>query len=225
MTVEASLTNIVMTHNLCDASVLRSTTVARSVGMLRKHADPSIASAATALVAGWKELLVKPAAPLQAMPTGEVSRAAQAPKRSADDGGGASAPASKRPAPSTAPLGGGRGTVIVTPPADYDPVATAARFPGAAVAAAGVTRDAFGGRFKFSAHSGAGAADREAVAAFRPNRSPEEVLRSGAVGGTYFRAIDSAVAHANLDGAWRELPAAWTAGLAPAVYLARPWNR
>lgn len=48
---------------------------------------------------------------------------------------------------------------------------------------------------------------------FRPTMSPEEVLRAGAFGGTYFRPIYSSVAKARFVGAWREFPKEWTAGL------------
>ena len=49
--------------------------------------------------------------------------------------------------------------------------------------------------------------------AFRPNLTPEEVLRRGSFGGGYFRAIDSAVTKQRHAGAHRELPPSWLRGL------------
>ena len=62
---------------------------------------------------------------------------------------------------------------------------------------------------------------------FRPNRSPEEVLRAGSFGGTYFRPIKSAVAPGVKfgDEVWRELPAAWIAGLDVRTQIASPTYR
>lgn len=54
---------------------------------------------------------------------------------------------------------------------------------------------------------------------FRPTMSPEDVLRAGAFGGTYFRPIYSSVAKARYVGAWREFPKEWTAGLDPKAML------
>ncbi len=62
----------------------------------------------------------------------------------------------------------------------------------------------------------------DAPAAFRPTLSPEEVLRAGAFGGGYFRTIASRVTGRVHVDAWRELPAAWVAGLVPAKALAAP---
>jgi hypothetical protein len=119
-----------------------------------------------------------------------------------------------------------KATVIVPLKAEkQNSKAIAAKFAGYGVAAAAVSRDEPGGRFKFSAAEGASAAEKALAASFRPNRSPEEVLRSGAFGGTYFRTIHSAVAKATLSDAWKELPASWTEGLSPTMYLSRPWNK
>ncbi|KAJ8608582.1 hypothetical protein CTAYLR_005969 [Chrysophaeum taylorii] len=49
--------------------------------------------------------------------------------------------------------------------------------------------------------------------AFRPNLSPEEVLRAGAFGGGYFRDITSTVTSESYVDAWRELPKDWIKGL------------
>ena len=48
---------------------------------------------------------------------------------------------------------------------------------------------------------------------FRPNRSPEEVIRSGAFGGGYFRPIHSAVTKQDYRDQHLEFPPAWFAGL------------
>lgn len=48
---------------------------------------------------------------------------------------------------------------------------------------------------------------------FRPKLSPEEVLRAGAFGGTYFRPIQSGVTGRRYTRTWEELPAEWLAGL------------
>lgn len=53
----------------------------------------------------------------------------------------------------------------------------------------------------------------EDAPAFRPNVAPWEVLRAGAFGGTYFRAIDSGVTGARYTGAHKEFPAAWFDGM------------
>ena len=47
----------------------------------------------------------------------------------------------------------------------------------------------------------------------RPNLTPAEVLRLGSFGGSYFRTIASGVTHKVCVDTWRELPAAWLAGL------------
>ena len=43
--------------------------------------------------------------------------------------------------------------------------------------------------------------------------TPEEVLRAGSFGGTYFRPIHSKVTGEDYSGVWRELPPEWLAGL------------
>jgi len=48
---------------------------------------------------------------------------------------------------------------------------------------------------------------------FHPTVSPEEVLRAGAFGGTYFRPITSGVTGRRYVRAWEELPPGWLAGL------------
>jgi len=44
---------------------------------------------------------------------------------------------------------------------------------------------------------------------FRPNLTPEEILRGGAFGGSYFRPIASAITGLVHVDAWKELPASW----------------
>lgn len=53
----------------------------------------------------------------------------------------------------------------------------------------------------------------EDAPAFRPKLSPEEVLRAGSFGGTYFRPIQSGVTGRRYTRAWEDLPSEWLAGL------------
>lgn len=55
---------------------------------------------------------------------------------------------------------------------------------------------------------------------FTPNKTPAEVLREGAFGGSYFRPLYSKRLRTTISGDHRELPAAWTAGLDVARYVA-----
>jgi hypothetical protein len=48
---------------------------------------------------------------------------------------------------------------------------------------------------------------------FRPNMSPEEVLRAGSFGGTYFRPILSKVTHISYYDAYKEFPEEWFSGI------------
>ncbi|CAM9394436.1 unnamed protein product, partial [Ectocarpus fasciculatus] len=49
---------------------------------------------------------------------------------------------------------------------------------------------------------------------FVPNMTPEEVIRAGSFGGTYFRPIYSSVTKQQYeDEAWKELPEEWLRGL------------
>lgn len=77
---------------------------------------------------------------------------------------------------------------------------TAAREQPEMYTGAPPTRNAATGRYSF-----ADAPD------FTPNRSPEEVLRAGAFGGSYYRPIASSVRKRVLCDAHAELPPAWTA--------------
>lgn len=71
------------------------------------------------------------------------------------------------------------------------------------------TRDA-AGTFHFASHPG-----------FTPNKSPEEMLREGCFGGSYFRPLRSKALGIVVREDWRELPGAWTAGLDVGRYVAR----
>ncbi|EON69420.1 hypothetical protein W97_08680 [Coniosporium apollinis CBS 100218] len=54
---------------------------------------------------------------------------------------------------------------------------------------------------------------------FLPNKSPEEMLREGSFGGSYFRPLHSAALGLTIQDDWRELPSSWTAELDVATYL------
>tara|TARA_B100001093_G_C26823935_1_gene1013189 strand:- start:379 stop:984 length:606 start_codon:yes stop_codon:yes gene_type:complete len=54
---------------------------------------------------------------------------------------------------------------------------------------------------------------------FRPNISPEEILRNGSFGGTYFRNIRSRVTEQDYVDTWKELPADWIANLDVSEYV------
>ena len=92
-------------------------------------------------------------------------------------------------------------------------------FPGFDVVTSPPSRDAEG-RFKFAAMESASKSEKSTVGSFRPNRSPAEVLRAGAFGGTYFRTIKSGVVHSTLEGAWKELPKEWIQGLVSSLVIA-----
>ncbi|KAK2623877.1 hypothetical protein QTJ16_006511 [Diplocarpon rosae] len=54
---------------------------------------------------------------------------------------------------------------------------------------------------------------------FTPNRSPEEVIREGCFGGSYFRSLYSRKLGMTVSGDDKELPDAWTEGLEHELYL------
>ena len=60
------------------------------------------------------------------------------------------------------------------------------------------------------------------AARFTPNLTPEEVLRRGSFGGTYFRNIASGVTGKVHVDAWKELPPGWLAGLDVKAMVAAP---
>lgn len=57
---------------------------------------------------------------------------------------------------------------------------------------------------------------------FMPNKSPAEVLREGAFGGSYFRALYSKKLGTTITDDYRELPASWIEGLDVKRYLTSP---
>ncbi|EWY92201.1 hypothetical protein FOYG_05786 [Fusarium oxysporum NRRL 32931] len=54
---------------------------------------------------------------------------------------------------------------------------------------------------------------------FRPNKSPEEIIREGSFGGSYWRPLFSKHLGITIQDDWRELPSSWTAGLSVDEYL------
>ncbi|RGP65870.1 hypothetical protein FLONG3_9002 [Fusarium longipes] len=54
---------------------------------------------------------------------------------------------------------------------------------------------------------------------FRPNKSPEEIIREGSFGGSYWRPLYSKRLKITVKDDWRELPESWTAGLDMDTYL------
>ncbi|KAH9899002.1 hypothetical protein F4778DRAFT_792397 [Xylariomycetidae sp. FL2044] len=72
------------------------------------------------------------------------------------------------------------------------------------------TRDE-GGDYHFESHP-----------TFTPNKSPEEIMREGCFGGSYWRPLYSRRLGVTVADDWRELPASWVAGLAADRYLASP---
>lgn len=57
---------------------------------------------------------------------------------------------------------------------------------------------------------------------FTPNKSPEEMLREGVFGGSYFRPLKSRKLGIVVEGDWKELPEAWIRGLKVERYLTNP---
>ncbi|KAF5609023.1 vegetatible incompatibility het-E-1 [Fusarium pseudoanthophilum] len=54
---------------------------------------------------------------------------------------------------------------------------------------------------------------------FRPNKSPEEIIREGSFGGSYWRPLFSKHLGITVQDDWRELPSSWTVGLSVDEYL------
>ena len=67
------------------------------------------------------------------------------------------------------------------------------------------------GVFHFESHPG-----------FTPNKSPEEVIREGCFGGSYFRPLYSKKLGITISDDWEELPPAWTENLNVDTYLTSP---
>ena len=57
---------------------------------------------------------------------------------------------------------------------------------------------------------------------FTPNKSPAEVLREGAFGGSYFRPYRSKGLGVTVEDDWRELPSDWLDGLDVATFVTSP---
>lgn len=94
-----------------------------------------------------------------------------------------------------------------TPPASTDVSALRARWSSWTPTAPPPTRDD-NGTFHFEGHP-----------EFVPNKSPEEMLREGSFGGTYFRPLYSKALGTTISGDWRELPSSWTQDLDTDKYL------
>ncbi|KAI1399667.1 hypothetical protein F4819DRAFT_406575 [Hypoxylon fuscum] len=69
------------------------------------------------------------------------------------------------------------------------------------------TRDVEG-NYHFESHS-----------TFTPNKSPEDIIREGSFGGSYWRPLYSRHLRITISDDWRELPASWTSGLDVQKYL------
>ncbi|KAL9093692.1 MAG: hypothetical protein Q9159_000221 [Coniocarpon cinnabarinum] len=72
-------------------------------------------------------------------------------------------------------------------------------------------RDELTGMFHFESHP-----------VFTPNKSPAEMLREGAFGGSYFRSLYSSKLRTTIEHDWRELPQEWIAGLNVETFLTNP---
>lgn len=57
---------------------------------------------------------------------------------------------------------------------------------------------------------------------FQPNKSPAEVLREGAFGGSYFRPYQSKGLKVLIEDDWKELPSDWFMGLDVAKFVTSP---
>lgn len=57
---------------------------------------------------------------------------------------------------------------------------------------------------------------------FQPNKSPEEMIREGSFGGSYWRPLKSRRLGIVIEGDWKELPQKWIEGLDIGKYLTNP---
>ncbi|GAA5825862.1 hypothetical protein JCM11251_000030 [Rhodosporidiobolus azoricus] len=57
---------------------------------------------------------------------------------------------------------------------------------------------------------------------FKPNMSPEEIIRQGSFDGGYFRPVKSKKSGRELHEDWTDLPSEWYDGLDTSMYLTRP---
>ncbi|KAI0393123.1 hypothetical protein F5Y17DRAFT_467115 [Xylariaceae sp. FL0594] len=62
----------------------------------------------------------------------------------------------------------------------------------------------------------------ESHPSFTPNKSPEDVIREGSFGGSYWRPLYSRRLRTTIADDWRELPESWTAGLSIERHLTSP---
>jgi hypothetical protein len=99
-------------------------------------------------------------------------------------------------------------------------------FPGFSVVHSKPTRSGDG---IFTFHPAQDETDKsviDLISKFHPNKSPSEILKDGAFGGTYFRKIKSQVCNNQIfDNAWKELPKEWIEGLDPKIYLNCPFDK
>jgi hypothetical protein len=58
---------------------------------------------------------------------------------------------------------------------------------------------------------------------FTPNKSPEEMIRQGSFGGSYWRPLKSHKLGIIIENDWAELPNEWVEGLNPETYLTNPF--
>ncbi|KAH8196073.1 hypothetical protein TruAng_009759 [Truncatella angustata] len=68
----------------------------------------------------------------------------------------------------------------------------------------------------------AGAYHFESHSDFAPNKSPEEIIREGCFGGSYWRPLYSKHLKTTIEDDWKELPSDWTDGLDIERYLTNP---
>eukprot|EP00041_Stephanoeca_diplocostata_P029510 m.872913 g.872913 ORF g.872913 m.872913 type:complete len:312 (-) comp23572_c1_seq13:162-1097(-) len=59
---------------------------------------------------------------------------------------------------------------------------------------------------------------------FRPNLTPEQIIRLGAFGGTYWRPITSGVTGQSYSECWKEFPKEWHDGV-PQSHICRSWKQ
>ena len=57
---------------------------------------------------------------------------------------------------------------------------------------------------------------------FKPNKSPEEMLREGCFGGSYFRSLHSRRLGTTISDDYQELPSSWYSGLEVSKFLTSP---
>lgn len=57
---------------------------------------------------------------------------------------------------------------------------------------------------------------------FTPNKSPEEMMREGSFGGSYWRPLYSRILGNTITGDWQELPESWISGLDVDKFLTSP---